>query len=339
MVWGSKQVDALKISGRLVLLAFAGILLGVLGGCSLRPRSLLPNAIAPQLTPTYDGSGQVTEPSIRFFPGSWNSFKYWLVVNPFPENDSSKENPSILVSNDGASWQVPPGLTNPIALATVGHLADGELFYDPPSDQLWVYYIWEDEGGKTHLMRKTSSYGVDWSAAEDLLQVHNYNFVSPSFTWFGGRYWAWSVNAGSSGCNASTTVVEYRTSSDGAHWSIPLGAVLSQPGYTIWHIEVFDVPALSELWMLMAAYHNGDTCGGTTLFFAKSSDGVRWSTYQRSILDAGTTWDNGQIYRSTGTFDSELNTLRVWYSARQGSVWHIGYTQGNYSSLLRNLSQ
>src|SRR5215472_11304848 len=109
--------------------------------------SALSNAPSPEATPTYDGSGQVTEPSIRDFPSGWRGFQYWLVVGPYPNSDASKENPSILVSNDGLFWEVPPGLTNPIDRPISGHLADSELFYDSSSDQLWAYYVSEDSGG------------------------------------------------------------------------------------------------------------------------------------------------------------------------------------------------
>jgi hypothetical protein len=320
----------------------AAFLLGISFGCSSSPSAnILPNASAPQTTPTYDGSGQATEPSIRFFPSGWNGFNYWLVVNPYPNSDASKENPSILVSNDGATWQVPSGLSNPIALPTVGHLADGELFYDPVSDQLWVYYIWEDGSGNTHVLRKISSSGVDWAAAEDLLKVPNYDLESPTLARFADRYYMWTINAGPSGCNAQMTSVEYRTSSDGTNWSAPQEADLPQAGYTIWHIEVIQVPSKDELWMLSAAYPAGTGCGDTVLFFSKSDDALHWTSFTRAALNPGSShaWDDGQIYRSTGLYDPTSDLLRVWYSARSSRTWHIGYTQEDYQEFLQGIME
>jgi hypothetical protein len=317
-------------------------LLGTLIGCSSQNLyDVLPNAMAPQATPTYEGSGEATEPSIRFFPNGWNGFKYWLVINPYPNSDASKENPSILVSNDGATWQVPPGLTNPIALPTAGHLADGELFYDSVSDQLWVYYIWEDATRSSNILRKTSSDGVNWTVAEDVVKVPNYEVVSPTLAQVGNTYYMWTVNAGSTGCNATTTTVQYRTSPDGATWSEPQASSLSQSGYIIWHIEVIQVPSMKQFWMLSAAYPIGSNCGNTVLFFSRSRDALHWQSFNKAALSTGkipTAWDHGQIYRSTGFLDPASDLLRLWYSARNGTTWHIGYTQGDYDAFLQQFS-
>ena len=67
----------------------------------------LPNAARPLITPTYDGSGEAVHPDILFFPNGWRGWEYWLVITPYPGDDTSKENPSILVSHDGITWREP----------------------------------------------------------------------------------------------------------------------------------------------------------------------------------------------------------------------------------------
>jgi hypothetical protein len=297
----------------------------------------LSNAPSPQITPTYDGSGNVVEPSILFFPSGWRGFHYWLVVGPYPNSDASKENPSILVSDDGTSWEVPPGLTNPIDLPTSGHLADSELFYDEASDRLCVYYIWEDYRGFSRILRKVSSDGIQWSQSEDLFKVRVNDVVSPTVDKIGDTYYMWSINSGTAGCETTNTTTEYRTSTDGAVWSAPQLVNISQAGYVIWHIEVRYVPSKQEYWMLSAAYPAGDQCGHTVLFFNNSSDGVNWTSYPNPALGIGSGWDSGEIYRSTFLFDPSLNMLKVWYSARGGSEWHMGFTAGAYTGFLRSL--
>jgi hypothetical protein len=313
----------------------------------------LQNAAAPQVTPTYDGSGQVTEPSIRHFDSAWNGYQYWLVVQPYPNSDDSKENPSILVSNDGSSWTVPSGLVNPIALPTfppsTGHFDDGDLFYDSASDQLWVYYLWEDYNGHpavSHVLRKISSDGVQWSGAQDLIQVPGVEIVSPTVEQIGSNYYLWSVNAGKVGCSSANTIVEYRISSDGAHWSLPQPANIAQPGYVTWHIEVEAVPSKQEYWMLYAAYPAGNNCGSTVLFYAKSSDGVNWTTYSHVALGPGSSWDSHTIYRSALNYDPVHDQVQVWYSAwtriagtPSTTQWHVGYSGVNYSGFLKYLEQ
>jgi hypothetical protein len=59
---------------------------------------------------------------------------------PYPYDNERLENPSILVSHDGRHWNVPSGLTNPIASPDPGTtLADATVVYDDLANQLWVY--------------------------------------------------------------------------------------------------------------------------------------------------------------------------------------------------------
>ena len=309
----------------------------------------LANAPSPQVTPTYDGSGEAVHPDVVHFPKGWRGWEYWLVMTPYPRDDTGKENPSILVSHDGASWQEPPGIANPIALPDTSYLADGDLFYDRASDQLWVYYVHQRISGYTHAMRKTSSDGVDWGLestepGQSLFAVPDHELLSPAILKVGPTYWMWSVNSGSAGCHATATTIQYRTSANGIHWSAPedtdIHSVLScctQASHVPWHIDVIHVPSKNEFWMLISAIPQGLSCHNTALFFAKSTDGIRWTTYDRPALPPGpgSAWDHGQIYRATLLYDAGNDLLRVWYSANDGSVWHVGYTERNYSEFQR----
>ena len=114
-----------------------------LSGCAASPSPAAPlaNAPVPLVIPTYDGSGQVTEPDVIFFKSPWHGFQYWMAFSPYPFSNPAKESPSIVVSNDGLNWQVPDGLENPLALPDrLNYLSDASVFYDSKSDQLWVYY-------------------------------------------------------------------------------------------------------------------------------------------------------------------------------------------------------
>jgi hypothetical protein len=87
-------------------------------GCATihSPPEPLMNAAAPLTIPTYDGSGQLTEPDVIFFNSHWHGFQYWMAFSPYPFTNPAEENPSIVVSNDGVNWQVPDGLVNPLVL-------------------------------------------------------------------------------------------------------------------------------------------------------------------------------------------------------------------------------
>ena len=159
----------------------------------------LSNASTWQNTPTYDGSGQVVHPDIVYFPNGWNGYRYWLVLEPYPYSQDSYENPSILVSNDGASWAPPPGISNPVARANTSYLADADLLYDQASDQLWMYYPHQTVNGQTLMVRKTSSDGINWGDPYDepvVFSKPDYQVLSPAVVKVGSTYKMWSVNTG-----------------------------------------------------------------------------------------------------------------------------------------------
>ncbi|RLC75097.1 MAG: hypothetical protein DRJ03_30810 [Chloroflexi bacterium] len=292
----------------------------------------LENANTYQTTPTYDGSGQCVHPDIVFFPIGWHGYKYWMVMTPYPYGNDDYENPSILASNDGASWEVPSELTNPIDPEPAnGHNADTDMIYNDETDELWVYYV-EKTNETSYLKRKTSSDGINWNTEEDIFSG---KISSPAIIKNGSYYYMWYVE--SSGCTVSSTTVKYRVSTDGVNWSSAQDVNISQPGYIVWHLDVIYVPSKNEYWMLFPAFPSGSSCGNTVLFYAKSADRINWTTYNKIALDKGSGWDSTQIYRSTLLYDSANDLLKVWYSARGSSGWRVGYTERNYNDFLTNL--
>jgi len=299
------------------------------------------NAQNPLVTPTYDGSGQSVEPDVTVFASPWHGFSYWMAFSPYPNGNERDENPSVLASNDGADWQVPPGLHNPLALpsSTDLYLDDASIFYDVASDQLWVYYL-DTFKTSENLLRLTSPDGVTWHNDGVLFTAPYRDILSPTVSELGGTYRMWTVNSGAAGCTTTTgTTVEYRTSSDGIAWSMPQATDMAQSGYFIWHINVKWVPSKQEFWVVAAAFPQGSNCNNTVLFFLRSSDGVHWTSYNRIALNTGTTWDRSEIYRSTLWYDSSTDLLSIWYSARGGEEWHIGLTQDHYQEFLAWLLQ
>jgi hypothetical protein len=138
----------------------------------------------------------------------------------------------------------------------------------------------------------------------------------------------WSVNS-NVGCTASTTTVELRRSTNGVDWSAPRTVSLSQPGYSVWHIEVQWVPSRQEYWAL----YNGKTAGSCTtpaLFLATSADGETWKTFPSPVLAHGVIREFEDIvYRSTFAYDPSDDAISFWYSgARYESpnyLWRSAY--------------
>lgn len=335
------------IRSRLIPSLFCTVVLLATGCAGARlqtpdpPSVPLKNAQSFLMIPTYDGSGQVTEPDVVSFELPWHGFKYWMAFSPYPFGDAFKENPSIAVSNDGIAWQIPSGLVNPLAQPSAGaHLADASLFYDSASDELWIYYIEESRATKTTtVFRLASMDGIHWQNQGVLFEVSLYTVLSPTVAKVNGSYFIWTVNAGSAGCTAGSSVPEYRISSDGMKWSDARPANLSPSGYVVWHLNVSYVATKQEYWAAVAAYANGSDCGHTVLLLSKSQDGINWTTYGQPVLGPSTTWDDREIYRSSLLFDSSKNRLKIWYSAASNrEVWRVGLSEGDFDSLLEWLN-
>jgi hypothetical protein len=336
-----KSLSRINISRVRLVLALTALLCGCSGshpGSAPTPLSgSMANAAIPLVTPTFDGSGQGMHPGVIEFAAPWHGYKYWMSITPYPGNDFHVEDPSVLASTDGLSWQPPLGLINPLATSAGVHTMDPDLFYDSASDQIWLYYLDAALDG-IHLWRRTSADGVTWSAGQHMLRLPTYQIISPAVEKTSTGYALWTVNTGTLGCSAPQTTVELRTSTDGVSWSAPQTVNLIQPGYQVWHMDVTFVPSKNEYWAVYAAYAQR-SCGTTSLFLARSSDGINWTTYANPLLNAGTTWDAGQIYRSTIIYEASTDTLRLWYSARDGNhVWHTGYSEAPYATLLQFLS-
>jgi len=278
--------------------------------------------------PTYDGSGQAVHPDVYYNANGWRGYKYWMVMTPYPNGNDAYENPSILVSNDGISWSVPQGLQNPIdPKPASGSNSDVDIVYNETADRIEIYYV-ESGAGTSYLIRKTSADGITWSAEKNTMLVPDYQVMSPAIIKNGSVYDMWYT--GGASCSADTTV-KFANSADGLNWSSPQ-MVNIKTDLNIWHLDVSYIPSQNEYWMVYAAYPKGSTCGNTDLYFAKSKDKINWTNYPDIIIKRGTSWDSSQIYRSTFLFNDTSNTMRIWYSARGGVAWHIGYVEKQYFS-------
>ena len=106
-------------------------------------KSKLQNASVPLTITTYDGSGETTHPDVvDFGTSTFGGYRFWMVNTPYPNLDSSFENPSVWASTDGQTWVVPAGLTNPLVPDPGGSdfNSDPCMVYDSSLGKLRVYY-------------------------------------------------------------------------------------------------------------------------------------------------------------------------------------------------------
>lgn len=79
---------------------------------------------------------QVTHPDVVVLDKTWNGYEYWAVYTPNVMRTSIYENPSIVASHDGLTWETPEGLVNPIEpqpASTRYHNCDADMVYNDES--------------------------------------------------------------------------------------------------------------------------------------------------------------------------------------------------------------
>jgi len=215
----------------------------------------------------------VTHPSVIKFSSPWNGYLYWTCATPYPSDN--QENPSIWVSNDGKTWVVPPGLTNPIyAHANYPKPSDPCIVYDATLNKLVMYF--KNNGAPAGLRRGSSSDGITWSSAA----LVNINISTPSVIIKPDSVYI--IFGGSFGVVGSQTVIQMSTSNDGITWTALVDCNYPEPR-SIWHIEVKLIDGI--YYMLGADTFKAET-GSYELYLYTSNDGITWSvTTTYPIID------------------------------------------------------
>jgi hypothetical protein len=275
------------------------------------------NAVAPLNTPTSDTSGEAAHPDVydAGLGHTWNGYRYWMAMTPFPNDLPTYEFPEILASNDNVTWVVPAGLTNPIDTQSGAEFADPDLIMDGTT--LWCIYYGDLGGGVTNILAKYSSDGVNWSARQTLVTVIYPAGASPAIVKYGSEWLMFTTGGGT-----TNELIRRTASTLAGPWSAPVVCSVPTPNNRyIWHQDVINVDGV------LYGFFN---INGTHMYFGTSVDGgLHWRMSDNPILsptgDDGD-WDGGQIYRgsavATGTgFD-------FWYSActTHARVWRIGFT-------------
>lgn len=297
------------------------------------------NAPFPLSIKTYDGFNRTTHPDGVYFPNRWNGYNYWMVHTPFPFDNDFWENPSIIVSNDGVSWQDVPGLTNPIDEVTEAeneagiYLSDGMLIF--VNDRLECFYRWFNKNTREERLYRQYSYdGKTWEGKEVILDNSDSStglnmVLSPTMVYENEKYRMWVVD------NPNRRVM-HAESIDGKSWGtfteIPLqfDGRVPEP----WHIHVYKES--ENLYHLTFSEYT--STGGRSIFWGTSTDGKSFSNI-REILKTRrdeATWDNGYLYKPWLVKVGDI--YKLYYSARtvggKGN-WRIGLVEGRSMEALR----
>lgn len=281
------------------------------------------NAATYLTTPTYDGSNQVVHPSVYYNADGWNGYKYWMAMTPYPSSNADYENPSIIVSNDGDTWVVPDGVTNPLETPVTGHYSDCDIFMNT-DNLLYIMFRWTDNTDDI-IYVINSSNGVTWSEKQSIMtfSVATEQCLSPSMVIENGLYKVYFVDwVGVDG------KLKYKSCSTitGTWSDSVLCSITGMPADRYaWHLSIHKYGN---------KYHSFlQTTDATVtygkLHFATSDNGTDWTIDSIPFLDNSISgWDKAQIYRSFGILKNDgAYYYDLFYSAKNSSnQWRVGRT-------------
>lgn len=284
----------------------------------------LRNAQKPLDLPSYDGKNQGCHPKVLYFAVPWNGFKWWMAYTPFANSNDMEENPAILASNDGVKWVVPVGLTNPIATAPSYErfYSDTHLVMRNNVLECWYRQVYRDTIPIQEMIwRKTSTDGINWSAAELMKQVDSPDIkemLSPAIIWDASinKYRIWVINQNSSNPKG---VIKYYESATGKDWAFIRNLTMPATTDYIWHLDVEKTDVGYEFLI-------STNSPKFILYHATSVDNMTLSNFKLLIKPGRLgSFDEDTIYRSSLT---KINgTYYVFYSAMNSArKWGIGLT-------------
>lgn len=265
--------------------------------------------------PTPDGTGHAVHPSVVDMGRPWNGYRFWMANTPYHNMNVQVENPIILASQDGLSWEVPAGLTNPIDPwpGGAGYNSDTELVYDPDNDRLicfWRDYAGGDGvSGNLTFCAATSSDSVTWSSQLDLIEwtfPDSGAIYSPAVVRVAAGDWRMWAFDPLGPCHVYTATNPLGT------WDGPTELTFNgtEDGGVndIWHGDV--VRGGDGVFRMVA---NAPRGASSALRLSSSIGGIAWSAWSDAVISSRSGQWDAQIYRAT--LVPHDGFMRCWYGA------------------------
>lgn len=302
------------------------------------PRRWRARAGVELVTPTHDGSGQATHPSVVYIPSGVSGYTYWMAMTPFPYGNDAHEDPNILASNNGTDWVVPAGLTNPLDELSGGSgnfNADTELHWDGTMFRLlWARPSNPGSGdGRNSIVMRTSTDGINWTPLTEILRSDIGDGVvlaSPTLTKLNGEWWMHGVEI----ARTPNALVAYRSAVANpgpADW-VKVACTVAPglpPGREVWHLGVrrYD----GAWWAILNDTTNQPGTDGR-IYLMRSENGIDWINSPIPLIPQIGAAHNA-LYRPTfvcsGSLADQSLTFDIWYGGRRttGVNWNLFRTK------------
>lgn len=260
-----------------------------------------------QLTiPTYvAGNNEVVHPAVVDCGANWNGYRYWMAITPYPETDNQYENPEIYCSDDGETWIVPDGLTNPVVPSPEGiaYNADPFLFFE--NNKMYLGWSVNDQepGPATYLME--SSDGVTWTNKTEIANAALYGGIYcaiGSLVKVGSTYYLYYT------ADSGITIRVSSTNIYGPYSNIEAVSITVPDGYKKNHTSVKYYNGKFYMIVPVLLEENSGPCD--YVYFARSNDGLTFTRSEYPILQKTESWEH-KYYMTV--FENIGNKLKLFY--------------------------
>lgn len=211
----------------------------------------------------YVGTNVNIHPKVLYFANGWNGYKYWMAYTPYP--DTAHENPCIAVSNDGITWTVPAGLTNPLDTPDGYTNSDTHLVFreDINTLELW-WRVYNSANITNGYYRRTSTDGVTWTAKALVYDSTGRDILSPAIIYEDSKYKLWGVYAQN---------IVYIESADLSSWSTYVNLDIDWVGIIPRHVDMI-ASDLGYEFAVMAYNVGGQTAESELYYVLQREDGT-----------------------------------------------------------------
>ncbi len=297
-------------------------------GVYILDKNMAVNSISYFRIPAYNNKRdyQNTHPSVLYFNNHWNSYKYWMAVTPYENENENLENPCILCSNDGIKWVEPKYNINPLARTInkrLYHYSDTHLVFSENQLELWYRKRTRrlPPQNKEIIIRQCSRDGKKWGGKE-ILKVSDQkgvtNLLSPCVIYDEGKYKIWVSNF-------DKRKLEYYESNYGNKWEKVRDINISpfENDKYVWHMDIRKTENGYEMY-----YCAGSSYLCDCMCYSYSKDNIVWSDPVCVMRGSPGNFDE-KIYRPSFV-DIEGNLRAIYYGGLkkvdEESFWYIGLT-------------
>lgn len=281
--------------------------------------------VLPTHQPDSD-DGQVVHPSVVFVPEGVAGYKYWMAYTPYAGGNDAYEDPCVIASVNGATWELPDGIPFPMDDAPGGAQFNSDTNIVYHDGELYVFWRYADTSSSVYkitiYMRKSSD-GVNWSSKQKVHEesMNSRRLMAPSFEYFDGKWHLWAVD------NASPNrplVYMTATTLGVGNWSTPVVCSLPvQEDYDRWHINIKRHGG--QLVGIMNDTRKGGNGGReANIYLISSFDGKVWSKGSSPLVPRIGP-EHNTMYAAT--FVVLQGSIEIWYSAIQQNpapgTWYV----------------